>query len=58
MVHGKHNNHEGFEILSALVHPESKGTVRLASNKPSDRPLIDPHYLEHPQDVSVMLDGI
>ncbi|XP_069134411.1 glucose dehydrogenase [FAD, quinone]-like [Argopecten irradians] len=41
-----------------LLHPKSKGTIRLKSTDPFDYPEIDPHYLEHPDDVKTLISGI
>lgn len=48
----------GFTVLVTLLHPKSKGTISLVSGNPYDKPLIDPHYLEDPDDVDVLLRGI
>lgn len=47
-----------FTILPIVLHPKSKGTVRLSSNHPSDLPLIDPKYLSNDEDVDTILKGI
>lgn len=47
-----------FIILPILLHPKSKGSIRLQSDDPFDPPLIDPNYLDHPDDVKTMLRGI
>ncbi|GAA3635821.1 GMC family oxidoreductase N-terminal domain-containing protein [Microbacterium awajiense] len=36
---------EGITVGAILLRPRSRGTVRLASADPSDKPLIDPAYL-------------
>lgn len=48
----------GQSVFPALIYPESRGTVRLASNNPLDAPLIDPAYLSQGRDAEVLLDGI
>lgn len=45
-------------ILPVLLHPNSKGTVRLASTDPLTTPLIDPQYLTDPDDISTLISGI
>jgi choline dehydrogenase len=42
----------------ALVTPESRGTIRLASADPEQPPLIDPRYLTEPRDVTRMIAGL
>lgn len=44
-------------VHSCYLRPESRGTVKLASNDPSAAPLIDPNYLSHPKDVEYMIAG-
>ena len=43
-----------FTILGVLEHPLSRGTVHINSANPTDYPLIDPHYLEHPGDLAML----
>ena len=57
MEYGKFENMEGFSISPVLLHPASKGTIRLSSRLPSDRPLIDPNYLSKDMDVQILIDG-
>ncbi|MEC5211226.1 choline dehydrogenase-like flavoprotein [Psychrobacter sp. PL15] len=44
-------------VHTCYLRPESRGTVKLASNDPSEAPLIDPNYLSHPKDVEHMVAG-
>ena len=46
-----------FTLTTILAHPKSKGTIRLKSRDPFDYPEIDPHYLENPHDVKVLISG-
>ncbi|KAH8552859.1 glucose-methanol-choline oxidoreductase [Umbelopsis sp. PMI_123] len=39
-----------FSRVVILEHPESRGSVTLASKNPSDPPLVDINYLDHPFD--------
>ena len=45
-------------VMPTLIYPKSRGDVRLASNAPDEAPLIDPCFLQEPQDVQVFIDGI
>lgn len=45
-------------VMPTLIYPKSRGTVRLASADPSAPPLIDPRYLEEPDDARFLLEGI
>ncbi|XP_064610228.1 L-sorbose 1-dehydrogenase-like [Liolophura sinensis] len=51
-------NENGFNLLPILLHPKSQGTVKLKSADPHEDPLIDPNYLDHPDDVRVMMEGM
>lgn len=43
--------------IMAPQHPKSVGEIRLRSNDPFDFPIIDPHYLENPEDVECFIRG-
>jgi choline dehydrogenase len=45
-------------VMSTLIYPKSRGTLRLASADPDAAPLIDPGYLTEPDDARVLLDGV
>ena len=45
-------------LLSTLIYPKSRGSLRLASADPTAPPLIDPGYLREPADTEVLLDGL
>ena len=40
----------GLGISSYTCRPKSRGTLRLATPNPLDRPLLDPNYLSEPED--------
>ena len=44
-------------VLSTLIYPKSRGTLRLASNDPTAAPLIDFGYLSDPSDLEVLAEG-
>jgi choline dehydrogenase-like flavoprotein len=44
--------------MPTLIYPKSRGEIRLASTDPTAAPIIDPHYLEHPDDAKLLLEGI
>jgi choline dehydrogenase len=48
---------DGFTILPTLLHPKSRGTVRLSSSNPSDPPIIQPNFLKEQQDLDQLLKG-
>ena len=47
----------GLQIDINILRPRSYGTVRLASAKPMDVPLIDPAYLSDPADMTDFIEG-
>jgi choline dehydrogenase-like flavoprotein len=53
-------NQQGTTLmpLITLLRPKSRGLVRLRSGNVSDRPLIISNYLEHPDDVKTLIEGI
>ena len=44
-------------LLSTLIYPRSRGTLRLASDDPTAAPLIDFQYLADPADLEVLAEG-
>ena len=48
----------GFALVPILAQPRSRGTVRLASADPLQKPRIDPAYLSDPLDVEALLRGM
>ncbi len=48
----------GFTILPGIVGTKSVGTVKLTSNKQSDKPAIDPAIGKEQHDIDVMVEGI
>jgi len=47
-----------LSVLPTLLYPKSRGEVRLTSNNPDQAPHIDPHFLEEPEDVQLLMTGI
>ena len=41
-------------ILTCLSHPFSRGTVRINSSDPKEKPVVDPNYLSHPLDLEIL----
>lgn len=48
----------GFSCHVCVLRPESRGTVRLASPRAKDAPLIDPNFLNDDRDLAVLLRGV
>ena len=47
----------GFAIVPTLLQPKSVGELYLNATHPFDSPIIDPHYLEDPHDIEVLING-
>ncbi|CRK55986.1 Choline dehydrogenase [Alloactinosynnema sp. L-07] len=45
-------------VMSTLIYPESRGTLRLASADPTAAPIIDPAYLTCGRDADLLLEGM
>lgn len=41
-------------ICASLLHPLSRGSSHITSNKPEDPPTLDPRYLSHPADLEIL----
>jgi len=48
----------GFGVSVSLARPLSRGTVRLRSADPTDRPLIHPNYLAEPEDARTLARAV
>jgi choline dehydrogenase len=50
----------GFTVFSVSLQPRSKGSIRLSSADPLDKPEIDPGYLSDPgrEDLRVLVSGL
>ncbi|MBA6391974.1 choline dehydrogenase [Colwellia sp. BRX10-3] len=48
----------GYGVHVCALYPKSRGEIKLRSNRPNDPVMIDPNYLEHPDDQKVMIDGV
>ena len=45
-------------VMPTLIYPKSRGDVRLSSASPDAAPLIDPNFLEDPEDVRLLITAI
>ena len=48
----------GLSLHACVLRPESRGTVRLGSNRASDAPLIDPNFLDDERDMATLREGV
>jgi choline dehydrogenase len=47
-----------WAVFSTLIQPRSRGTVRISSADPTVAPVIDPGFLNEPDDLNVLIEGI
>lgn len=52
------DNAQGFILLSILLHPYSLGSIKLRSNNPFDKPIIEPGYLTDTRDLDAIAIGV
>ncbi len=50
--------HDGFTILPTLLHPKSRGSVKLASSDPLAPPVIQPNFLSEKEDMDQLVTGV
>jgi len=48
----------GYVIAPCLLRPKSRGTVKLSSSNPQDKPVIDMNYLGNQDDVDVLKKAV
>jgi choline dehydrogenase len=51
-------NFHGFGVYLTVLRPKSRGTVELISANPEDRPKVVPNFLDHEEDIDVLVSGI
>ncbi|TRY78063.1 hypothetical protein TCAL_10577 [Tigriopus californicus] len=49
---------DGFTILPYLLHPKSRGQIRLRNRNYTSDPIIQPNYYQDPSDVQTLIRGI
>lgn len=47
-----------FSVFPMLLHPRSRGRIRLKSSKVNDKPRIIPNYMSDPDDTRILIKGI
>lgn len=48
----------GFSLFSMVMHPLSRGSLKLRSSNPFDKPLLDPQYFAEDRDLETAVDSI
>jgi len=56
-IRHKVDKRTSLTVLTTLIYPKSRGTLRLASADPTAAPLIDYQYLADPADLDVLVEG-
>lgn len=46
-----------FSILTILMRPKSRGSLRLRGRDPNLPPIIDLNYFDHPDDIEILAKG-
>eukprot|EP00092_Neocalanus_flemingeri_P028764 GFUD01031228.1.p1 GENE.GFUD01031228.1~~GFUD01031228.1.p1 ORF type:complete len:650 (+),score=184.87 GFUD01031228.1:243-2192(+) len=47
-----------WSVIPMLLRPKSRGTVRLRSSNPYDKPIFNAGYFTHPEDIKVLVEGV
>ncbi|CAG9933319.1 GMC family oxidoreductase [Candidatus Nitrotoga arctica] len=55
---GEVEQRNGYKIWAVLLHPKSRGTLRLASADSHEKPIIDPGYLSDPDDRAQLVEAM
>lgn len=55
---GGYSPPNGFTVGSMVMHPLSRGSVKLRSSNPFDKPLLDPQVFAEPRDLETFIDSI
>lgn len=58
MVGEKKGSNRSIYIIPTILHPKSRGYLRLRNNDPLSKPLIYPKYLTHPDDSAALVEAI
>jgi len=58
MVGEKKGANRSIYIIPTILHPKSRGYLRLRNNDPLSKPLIYPKYLTHPDDAAALVEAI
>ena len=52
------DRHPGLTLETVVLHPKSRGSLRLRDTDPRSEPLIDPNYFGEPDDLYAMIEGL
>jgi choline dehydrogenase-like flavoprotein len=48
----------GCTLNSYTLRPKSRGTVKLRSDRPEDKPIVDPNFIAEPDDLRISAEGV
>jgi glucose dehydrogenase (acceptor) len=51
-------NKDSWSVFPLFLHPKSRGNIRLNSNDPYDKPLINPNYFSDARDLEVTVEAV
>lgn len=49
---------DGITLIPVLLHPKSRGQIRLRSKNPFDKPAIIPNYFQKSEDMQTLIEAI
>nr|XP_053626508.1 glucose dehydrogenase [FAD, quinone]-like [Cherax quadricarinatus] len=49
---------KGFSMMVSLLRPKSRGSLTLKSADPKEKPIIDPQFLSHQEDLLTLAKGV
>jgi len=55
---GDLQNKETFGLVPVLLRPKSRGRISLRSRNPFHWPKMEPNFMQHPDDVRAMIEGV
>ncbi|XP_022209537.2 glucose dehydrogenase [FAD, quinone] [Drosophila obscura] len=55
---GDLQSRETFGLVPVLLRPKSRGRISLRSRNPFHWPRMEPNFMEHPDDIRAMIEGI
>lgn len=58
MVGEKKGTNRSIYVIPTILHPKSRGYLRLRNNDPLSKPLIYPKYLTHPDDAAALVEAV
>ena len=57
-MHADHPFSQDIGIAPTLLRPKSRGSVALGGPNINDPPIIDTNYLDHPDDIQTLVEGL